>query len=136
MWQTIRKNAVSLISLAVAVSALSYNTWRNEKTEHNRNVRVAGFETLKELAALQVQVNRTTFHAEGDEEIIDAWSRVLFIQDLAAISSPHVTQAARELENVWRDNVEHLSEQEANRRISAQIVVVREDVMRGLRELK
>ncbi len=37
----IRRNTVALISLAIAVSSLSYNTWRNEKTEINRNQRIA-----------------------------------------------------------------------------------------------
>ena len=40
----LRNNAVALISLAVALSSLAYNTWRNERTEHNRNVRTATFE--------------------------------------------------------------------------------------------
>lgn len=35
-----RRNAVALISLAIAVTSLGYNTWRNEASEHNRNQRV------------------------------------------------------------------------------------------------
>lgn len=136
MWQTIRKNSVSLISLVVALTALFYNTWRNELTEQNRNVRVAGFETLKELAALQVQVDHTTYRAQGDKEIIAAWSRVLFIQDLAAVTSPHLKASAEKLESVWRDNVEHLSDEEANRQVTVQIQAMREEVMRTLAELK
>jgi len=41
-----RRNAVALISLAVAVSSLNDNTWRNESTEDNRNLRVAAYEIL------------------------------------------------------------------------------------------
>lgn len=44
--QQLRNNAVALISLAVAIGSLGYNTWRNERTEHNRNVRTAAFELL------------------------------------------------------------------------------------------
>ena len=50
-WQTrtlrfreqLQRNAVALISLFVAVSSLSYNTWRNEQSEFNRNQRQASF---------------------------------------------------------------------------------------------
>lgn len=37
---------ISVISLIIAISALGYNTWRNELTEHNRNIRASGFEAL------------------------------------------------------------------------------------------
>ena len=55
--QQIRNNLVAIISLVVAISSLSYNTWRNELTEENRNIRVAGFETLKSLGELQTIVD-------------------------------------------------------------------------------
>ena len=35
--EQLRRNTVALISIVIAVSSLSYNTWRNEKTEYNRN---------------------------------------------------------------------------------------------------
>ena len=35
----LHNNAVALISLFVAVSSLAYNTWRNETTEAQRNIR-------------------------------------------------------------------------------------------------
>jgi len=40
----LRNNSLSIISLVIAISALSYNTYRNELTEVNRNIRSAGFE--------------------------------------------------------------------------------------------
>lgn len=46
MLKQLQKNSLSLISLVVALSALSYNTWRNEQSEYNRNIRNAGFEVL------------------------------------------------------------------------------------------
>ncbi len=48
--QQLRDNAVALISLVVALGSLAYNTWRNERTEHNRNVRTAAFELLTRVA--------------------------------------------------------------------------------------
>ena len=47
--QQIRNNLVAIISLVVAISSLSYNTWRNELTEENRNIRFAGFEVINSL---------------------------------------------------------------------------------------
>ena len=42
----LQHHLVALISLFIAVSSLSYNTWRNEKSEYNRNQRWASFEVL------------------------------------------------------------------------------------------
>ena len=44
---------VALISLAVAVTGLGYNTWRNEASEHNRNQRLVSIELLLMLGDLQ-----------------------------------------------------------------------------------
>ena len=55
-------NAVAIISLVVAVVGLGYSTYRNERTEYNRNVRVAAFETLKNLGELQILVEYAYFH--------------------------------------------------------------------------
>lgn len=60
--QQLRSNAVALISLAVALTALGYNTWRNERTEHNRNIRVAAFEVLTQLGKASL-IAKTAFDA-------------------------------------------------------------------------
>lgn len=49
----IQRNSVAIISLIIAISSLSYNTWRNEKTKDNRNQRHAAFEILVKLNELQ-----------------------------------------------------------------------------------
>jgi len=51
--EQIRSNSVALISLSVALIALSYNTWRNETTESQRNIRQASFRVLESLGDLQ-----------------------------------------------------------------------------------
>ena len=51
--EQLSRHSLAVISLVVALSALSYNTWRNEQTEHNRNIRQAGFEMLLHIGALQ-----------------------------------------------------------------------------------
>jgi hypothetical protein len=47
----IHRNLVAIISLAVAVTSLAYNTWRNEESEHNRNQRLISIEVLRNLGA-------------------------------------------------------------------------------------
>ena len=53
----IHNNAVALISLFIALSSLAYNTWRNETTEEQRNVRHASFRVLESLGELQQVVD-------------------------------------------------------------------------------
>jgi len=51
--EQVRRNMVALISLAIAVTGLGYNTWRNEASEHNRNQRLVSIELLLMLGDLQ-----------------------------------------------------------------------------------
>ena len=44
--EQLRRNTVALISLAVAITSLAYNSWRNEVSEGNRNSRTVGIEML------------------------------------------------------------------------------------------
>ena len=53
----LQANLLAIISLLIALASLSYNTWRNDATEQNRNQRAAGFALLQELAALQLLVD-------------------------------------------------------------------------------
>ena len=43
----LRRNILALISLTLAIVSLSYNTWRNDATELNRNQRAAGFAAFR-----------------------------------------------------------------------------------------
>jgi hypothetical protein len=59
----IGRHSVALISLLVALSSLAYNTWRNEQTEENRNIRsIALFfiviTTTTRTVAIRVPVGR------------------------------------------------------------------------------
>ena len=65
MHRQLRDNMVAITSLVVALSALGYNTWRNERTERNRNVRAAGIELLGEIGSLQ-QIIFYAHYAAGD----------------------------------------------------------------------
>jgi hypothetical protein len=127
--QQLRSNTVALISLVVALSSLGYNTWRNERTEHNRNIRTATFEILTKLAELE----RVVFLAQYDHDAASGsprtgWTYVLVIRDLAAIAPPPVATRSAELQQAWAQNWEGLGK-------SDEVAVNRiDDAIGGLRE--
>lgn len=112
----LRRNAVALISLVIALSTLSYNTWRNEKSEDNRNHRQAAFEILLKLNEFQ----QVVFHHRYDMDVTDrgnprlGWTYVLTIRDLAQILDSPLPQGAESLVTTWGANWEELSEKQEN----------------------
>ena len=136
--QQVRSHAVALISLAVALAALSYNTWRNERTEHNRNIRVAAFEVLTQLGELQVVVN-SAFYAKGSNRMdpMTGWGRVALITDLSQLLPAPAPQRAAELHRVWQTNWEGLTDSEDSvERVTAEIDQSREAIREVLRQLR
>jgi hypothetical protein len=137
--QQLRNNAVALISLAVAISSLGYNTWRNERTEHNRNVRTAAFEVLMRAGDLE----RVTFLAQYDRDRSGGsprtgWTDVLAIRDLSALVPGSVPGRSAELLKVWGENWEGLGKDDetAVSRIDDAIGRVREAALAVLRTLR
>ena len=62
----LQRNSVALISLAIAISSLGYNTWRNEASEHNRNQRVVSIEVLRNIGELQ----QVVYHSHWTWKIV------------------------------------------------------------------
>lgn len=111
--QQLRSNTVALISLVVALASLGYNTWRNEHTERNRNIRTATFEVLTKLAELE----RVVFLAQYDRDPNGGsprtgWTYVLVIRDLSAVVPAPVPARAAELLKAWGDNWEGLGKED------------------------
>jgi hypothetical protein len=109
--EQLRRNSVALISLVVAVSSLSYNTWRNEATEDNRNLRFAAFEILLKLGELQ----QVVFHVHYDKDFDKGnprigWAYVLTINDLAQVLPDTLKQSSAELQQAWGENWGHLGD--------------------------
>lgn len=108
----LQRNTVALISIFIAVSSLSYNTWRNEKTEANRNQRVAAFEILIKLGELQ----QVVFHHHYDKDSIDkgnprtGWTYALTIRDLSRVMPEPLHDETDALLQVWNDNWERLAD--------------------------
>ncbi|MGQ0428527.1 MAG: hypothetical protein ACT4UQ_01145 [Gammaproteobacteria bacterium] len=135
--EQVRRNSVALISLAIALAALGYTTWRNERTEQNHNVREAGFELLSEIGSLQQVVFYAHFNAgdaRGDARM--GWADVLTIQDLAALMPPAVGREAEELRDAWQDGWEALGTSDAaHEKIDSAIDTLRQTTLASLREL-
>ncbi len=133
----VKRNVVALISLAVALVGLTYNTWRNELTEHNRNLRAAGFEMILTIGELQQIVFFS--HYDRDEERGNpraGWTRVLLLDDLAEIMPDHVEAATDQLRATWNEDWAALGRQDAaEARVSAAIDRVREETLEALADL-
>jgi hypothetical protein len=137
--EQLRSNTVAIVSLIVALSSLGYNTWRNERTEHNRNVRTAAFEVLMRAADLE----RIAFLAQYDRDSRggsprNGWTDVLEIRDLAALVPGSVPAQATELEKVWGENWEDLGKEDeaAVNRIDDAIGRLREATLAMLKSLR
>ncbi len=112
--EQLRNNSVALISLVVAITALAYNTWRNEQSEENRNIRQAGIAMIQELAGLQQVVLFAGFGPEdgrGDPTL--GWAHVLAIRDFSYAMPESVQANAAALHAAWEDNFEQITEPES-----------------------
>jgi len=133
----VRRNAVALISLVVALSSLGYNTWRNEQTEYNRNQRQAAFEVLLKLGELQ----RVVFHAHYDRDADKGnprtgWAYVLTVRDLASVLKAPMPVMADELVAAWSADWQGLgSDQDSADRVIAGIDRAREQTLQVLQSL-
>lgn len=136
--QQIEKNLLAVISLVVAFSALGYNTWRNELTEQNRNLRVAGFELLVHLSELQ----KITYLAHYDQDMVEGnprkgWSEVLVIQDLGQLMDAHQPLPVKDLLETWANQWEGLGQnQESISAIETAIEKLRQATLASLRSLE
>ena len=132
-----QQHSVALISLAIALSSLAYNTWRNEQTEANRNVRTAGIELLLKLGEL----DRVVFFSHYDKDEIRGnphlgWAYVLTIRDLVALTSEPAVSSSADLLRAWDENWSGLGKNDASADlISAGIDRLRNDMLSVLAAL-
>ena len=137
LFQQLRDNQLAIISLLVALTALGYNTWRNELTEHNRNIRGAGFEMLMHVAELQ----RITYLAHYDKDPVagnprKGWTEVLVMQDLAQLMPESIQDRTSELTTQWQQNWERLGQEQSSvEAIDDALTALREEVLTVLHTL-
>lgn len=109
IYSQLRANIVAITSVIVALTGMAYNTYRNEKTEVNHNVRAAAFETLKNLGETQILVDYAHFKKDrdrGDTRL--GWGKMTLIHDLSQVLPPPGPAEADQLLAAWRDNVDTL----------------------------
>jgi hypothetical protein len=134
----LRRNALALLSLMIALCALSYNTWRNESSERHRTIRAAEFDMLKELIALQQITDYAYLRQDPQHEQLSiGLGHVLFIHDLATLTPEPVATAAEALLAAWNDDSEKLyASKDAGTALSEQILHTRRAVLESLRNLQ
>ena len=134
----LRANAVALLSLTVARTSVSYTTWRNERSEHNRTIRQAAFQLLSAFGELQ----QVVYHAHYDHDAVrgnprTGWVYVMTIADFSAAMPPPVERCAAALLVSWRDHWEGLGRLDAAaEEISGAIDQCRTVVLAELRALR
>ncbi|AKE51857.1 hypothetical protein [Kangiella geojedonensis] len=139
--QQFSNNLIAIISLLVAVAALTYNTWRSSTTELNRNYRSASFELIIQLAELQSITNDLHFNAPADNNaewqryfdkaLIQGWGHIALIEDLSPLLSADFSQEAQKLKATWQQSHRQLSsspaaEQDITERIQAMRTMTRQ----------
>jgi hypothetical protein len=108
----LHRNAVALISLAVALGSLGYNTWRNETTEAQRNIRHAAFRVLESLGELQETADYRYYYLPFEEAVktegelrISGFGNVAMIRDLMNLMPDPAPQAGLNLHATWAASV-------------------------------
>ena len=134
----VRRHAVALISLAVALFGTSYNTWRNQTTEAHRNTRAAAFMLLDALGELQEISDRRYYGGDrSDANRIGGWGKVNVVRDLAPLVSRDSAAGADALFESWKTNVDALDgrDEAAETRITESITGLRRRILAELTAL-
>ena len=104
--EQVQRNLVALISLFIALGSLGYNTWRNEKTEYNRNQRQASFQMLLALGELR----ELAYHLQYDSAQVgtpaarSGWTKVFAIRDFSMLLEAPIPAEGQALYVAWNDN--------------------------------
>ncbi len=134
----LKNNFVAIVSLVVAITALTYTAWREELTERNRTLRTAGFEILMHLGELQIIVNQVRYqpeHSLADPYL--GWGHISLIGDLSALLPPPVPSTTDKLIKTWASDWDKLkTSDEATAHVSEDIDAARQAVLHIIKTLK
>ena len=101
----IKNSRIAIISLIIAIFAVTYSTWRDEETEKNRNIRMASFEALKNLGELQIVINYA--HYQPDYPMGNpffGWGHMMLINDMGELLPEPIPEAFKKLAGVWGED--------------------------------
>ena len=137
--QQIKQNSLAIISLFVALSALAYNTWRNELSESNRNTRLSGFEIIMHVGELQKIAYLSHFdmdQSKGSPRL--GWTEVLLIKDLSQLMPKKIQDKSENLLAVWRDNWQKLADKDelSIAAIDTALLELRTEVLLAMEQLE
>ncbi len=146
-WRQVSNHSVALISLFLAATSLGYNTWRNETTEVQRNLRQASFQVLVELGELnQIVLYRRYFQAPTEPGAVErrpdlvfddarswvgGWGKVTMVRDLTSFMPEPLPSHGSALFSTWETDAAHLNSGSAERRDQASTALLAE--IEGLR---
>ncbi len=139
--EQLRRNTVAIISLVVAITSLSYATWRNEVTEANRNVRTAGFALIERLASLDEVALFIRFSGSApDDEAAEmrrkeGWIHVIAMRDLCYTMPDAVRHSADQLYATWELSSDALRTPAGYSEVNAAIEQLRKETLAALRAL-
>ena len=110
--EQIRRNLVALISLAVAITSLAYNSWRNEQSEYNRTQRAVAVEALLLLGQFQHVLYSNHFDRDTADQgnPITGWTLVLTIRDITTVLEAPIPDSSESLRVAWDDNFQNLGD--------------------------
>lgn len=134
-WRQVNNHSVALISLALAAASLGYNTWRNDTTEIQRNLRQASFQVLIDLGEVnQVVLYRRYFQSPSEpgrtkqtadhrsddaQNWVSGWGKVTMIRDLTSFMPEPLPQQGAELFAAWQTHAAQLNAVEPEQREQA-----------------
>ena len=115
--EQIKRNSVALISLSIAVFALSYNTWRNERSEEQRNIRQAAFRVIENLGEMQEIIDARFYYlpfndgSDAEPSLrLRGFGSLAMARDLMGLMPPPVPVAGEELYATWLQHFNALDE--------------------------
>jgi len=136
--RTFKDSIIAVSSLLVVVAAFMFTAWRSEISEKNQNLRMAGFEILKNLGELQIVVNYAHFQADnmlGNPYL--GWGHIALVSDLSQLMPDPVPETIQKLIVVWRTEANQLKmSEEAANRVSQQIDASRHEVLKSILSLR
>ncbi len=133
-----KNNKIHFFSVLIIFAAFCFTLWRSEISEKNQNLRMAGFEILKNLGQLQIVVNYAYFQSDnmlGNPYL--GWGYVALASDLSQLMPKPVPETIQKLVEIWREEANLLNtSEEAADLVSRQIDASRESVLKSIRSLR
>lgn len=141
--QQIKNNAVALISIFIAISTLAYNTWRNETTEEQRNIRHAAFRVLEDLGEVQEVVDSRYYYLAFNREIgsegelrIRGFGSVAMIRDLMMLMPEPGPSAGKTLHQLWLERFAHLDQLDDEQRHTSEATQAEHELSEAIRQTR